>query len=115
MKKIILSVSTILGLFAAKLAWALENPNSGLFVDLPTGNTALGIVQFAIQNILLPLVGIISILFIIIGGFRYVSSAGNDEMAAAGKKTMVNAIIGLVIVIVSYTIVVVVFNSLGVT
>lgn len=74
-------------------------------------NTFAGLLTFIIQG-LLGIVGLLSILFIIIGGYKYVTSAGNEEAAESGKKTLVNAIIGLVIVILSYVIVAVVINAL---
>jgi hypothetical protein len=51
------------------------------------------------------LVGILAVLFIVIGGFRYITSGGNDAQAASGKKTMTWAVIGLIMVLVAYTII----------
>ncbi len=47
----------------------------------------------------------IAVLFLIIGGFWYITSAGNEETAEKGKNTAINAIIGIVIIILSYVIV----------
>lgn len=47
----------------------------------------------------------IAVLFVIIGGFWYVTSAGNEETAEKGRNTVVNAVIGIVIIILSYVIV----------
>lgn len=47
----------------------------------------------------------IAVLFLIIGGFWYITSAGNEETAEKGKGTAINAIIGIVIIILSYVIV----------
>lgn len=52
----------------------------------------------------------IAVLFLIIGGFWYITSAGNEETAEKGKSTAVNAIIGIVIIILSYVIVNVISN-----
>ncbi|MDE2311950.1 MAG: TrbC/VirB2 family protein [Patescibacteria group bacterium] len=52
----------------------------------------------------------IAVLFLIIGGFWYITSAGNEETAEKGKNTAINAIIGIVIIILSYVIVNVVAN-----
>ncbi len=52
----------------------------------------------------------IAVLFLIIGGFWYITSAGNEETAAKGKSTVINAIIGIVIIILSYVIINVVSN-----
>ncbi|OGE84459.1 MAG: hypothetical protein A2846_00960 [Candidatus Doudnabacteria bacterium RIFCSPHIGHO2_01_FULL_49_9] len=63
-------------------------------------------------DILLGIVGLVAVLFLIIGGFRYVTSAGNEETAEAGKKTVINAIIGIVIVILAFVIVRVVATAI---
>ena len=60
----------------------------------------------------LAVVGLIAVGFLIYGGFQYVTSAGNDESAEGAKKTIQNAIIGLVVVILSYIIVTVIANAL---
>ncbi len=56
------------------------------------------------------LAGIIAIVFIIIGGFYYITAAGNDSRAADGRKTLVNALIGLVLVVLAYLIVQIVYR-----
>lgn len=49
--------------------------------------------------------GTITVLFLIIGGFWYLTSAGNEEQAEKGKKTLINSVIGLVVIILAFTIV----------
>lgn len=49
--------------------------------------------------------GIVAVIFIIIGGYRYMTSAGSEEGAKKGRATLTNALIGLVIVIMAYAIV----------
>lgn len=51
------------------------------------------------------LVGILTVLFIVIGGFRYMTSAGDEKRAGSGKKTIQWALIGLVCVLFAYAIV----------
>lgn len=55
--------------------------------------------------ILLRLVGYVSVVFIIIGGFNYMTSAGSPDGIARAKKTIMNAVIGLVLSIASVAIV----------
>lgn len=74
-------------------------------------NSISGFITFVIQ-ILLFLSGGIAVLFVVIGGFQYILSAGNEENAKKGKQTVVNAIIGLVLIILSYVIITVITNSL---
>lgn len=46
----------------------------------------------------------VDVLFMIIGGFLYITSAGNEDRAKKGRTTVLNAIIGLVIIILAYVI-----------
>jgi len=66
-----------------------------------------------ILNVLLTVAGLIAVLFIIIGGFQYILSGANEELAERGKKTLQNAIIGIVIIILAYVIVNVINTALG--
>jgi hypothetical protein len=66
--------------------------------------TAAGAIKFAIDGTLI-LAGSIAVLFIMMGGFWYLTSGGNEETAEKGKKTLVNSIIGLVVIIMAYAIV----------
>lgn len=71
-----------------------------------------GVIQYYVE-LFLAIVGIIAVAFIVYGGFRYITSGGNDEVAESAKKTITNAIIGLVVIILSYIIVVVTMNALS--
>lgn len=51
------------------------------------------------------IVAYVTIFFLIKGGFNYLTSAGSSDGMAAAKKTIVNAIIGLVIAILSVSII----------
>jgi len=80
--------------------------------DLPYFCTAQGLILWVTER-LLWLAGSIAVIFLIVGGFRYLTSAGNEEAAEKGKKTLVTSIIGLVIIILSATIVRIVANTLS--
>lgn len=78
------------------------DPNSGI----PCGNnTDPNTFIKNIINIFLSVAFGLAVLFLIIGGFWYITSAGNEETAEKGKSTAINAIIGIVIIILSYVIV----------
>ena len=57
-----------------------------------------------IINIILSVLGLIATILIIIAGFQWMTSAGNEEKIAAAKKLMMAAIIGLVITLLAYAI-----------
>lgn len=50
-------------------------------------------------------VGLVSVIMIIFGGFRYITSAGDSTKITAAKNTIVYAVIGLVIVAIAQFIV----------
>ncbi len=58
------------------------------------------------------LIGSVALLFFIYGGIIFLISAGNSEKVEQGKKILIGAIIGLVIVFASYTITQFVFTAL---
>ncbi len=63
-----------------------------------------GILQTVI-NVFSIVIGAVSVIMIIIGGFRYVISGGDSSSTKAAKDTIMYAVIGLVVVIFAQTIV----------
>ena len=55
-----------------------------------------------ITNILLFVIGALSVLMLIIGGLRYVISGGNASAVTAAKNTILYAIVGLIIAFLAY-------------
>lgn len=49
--------------------------------------------------------GIIFVVLIILAGFSWMTSGGDDEKIAKAKKMIVNAIIGLILILSAYSIV----------
>jgi succinate dehydrogenase/fumarate reductase cytochrome b subunit len=77
-----------------------------------TGSGVASINNF-IMTIIGWLVGIafgVAVLFLIIGGFWYIISGGNEETAEKAKNTIINSIIGIIIIILSYVIISVIVN-----
>ncbi|MDQ3123972.1 MAG: pilin [bacterium] len=59
----------------------------------------------SIINIFTLVVGVVSVLMIIVGGFKYITSGGDSTNVSGAKNTILYAIIGLVIVALAQTIV----------
>ena len=81
---------------------------------VPQGADAGTKIDTTIQNVINLLsvaVGIAAVVMVIIGGFRYVTSAGNAETTKAAKNTILYALIGLVIVALAQLIVNFVLNK----
>ena len=80
-----------------------------------TNETSLTGFILRVINIALALAGLIAVLFLIIGGFRYITAGGNEEAAGSAKKIILNAVIGIIVIILSFVVVRVVSNTLTTT
>ncbi len=113
--------ATVGGLVVPVLAFAQNQVSDGLgniqgsFGFSSPLTTAQTPAQLATQiiNIMLLFAGIVAVFFIIIGGYRYLTAGGNSEQAESGRTSVVNAIIGVVIIILSYVIINVIVNLVG--
>jgi hypothetical protein len=77
----------------------------------PGGVANGNIIQIILQD-LFGVIGALSLLFLIIGGFRYVLSSGDPQNSAAAKGTIIYAIVGLLIAVVAESIVALVLGKL---
>lgn len=78
-------------------------------LDQAAGQAGLGTrdltsVISLVINTLLGLLGTAFIVFIIIGGFKWMTSGGNTQRVEDAKKTITSAATGLAIVLLSYAI-----------
>ena len=85
-------------------------PDNELFC--PTAFCDLQQMFLLIIRDFLQLLPIAAVLFIIIGGFQMVMSAGNEERLARAKRTVLWAVLGLIIGILSFSLVSMVQNFL---
>lgn len=104
MKKILQGITALGGLLFAQSVRAVSfyDPSSSLGLstaDLVT--TVTRIIQWV-----LGLLGLIAVIMIIIGGFRWMTAGGNEEKVEAAKKILTAAIIGLIIVLLAWAIVI---------
>lgn len=70
-----------------------------------SGNTSFSGIIKNVINILSILVGAVSVIMLIIGGFRYIISNGDANSTKAAKDTIMYALIGLIIVLFAQVIV----------
>lgn len=75
----------------------------GAYLGFPSGD--LGVIFARIARALFGLLGIIFLILVIWSGFTIMISGGNEERVTQAKRTFVNAVIGLVIILTSYSIV----------
>ena len=58
-----------------------------------------------VVNIFLYFVGAVAVIVVIWGGFQYITSSGDSQKATTAKNTIMYAVIGIVVVVMSYAIV----------
>lgn len=59
----------------------------------------------AVVNTILYIVGIVAVVMIIVGGFRYVVSNGDSAQISAAKSTITYAVVGLIVAAAAFAIV----------
>lgn len=70
-----------------------------------TGEAAVNNVIKAVVDTLSVVVGIVAVIMIVIGGFKYITSSGDSSNIQSAKNTILYAIVGLVIVALAQAIV----------
>ena len=58
-----------------------------------------------ITNVLLFLIGAVSVIMLIIGGIRYTISGGDSTAVTSAKNTILYAVIGIIVALLAYAIV----------
>ena len=66
-----------------------------------------------VVNIILWIVGILSVIMLVWGGIKYTTSAGDSNKVTSAKNTIIYAVIGLIIAILAYAIVNFVIEKIG--
>jgi hypothetical protein len=89
-----------------------NNP-SRRFFENPLGSGDLKAFVISTTQGFLGLVGVITILYIIINAFKFVTARGNEEQAKSARTGITWAIVGLITVILSYVIVVTLVNTIS--
>ena len=88
---------------------AQSNPN-----PLPQPHSSdLGPILQNVINWILGIAGLLAVLMLVIGGVRYVISAGNPTQTEGAKKTIIYALVGIVVIILAYVLVNTVIGLFG--
>lgn len=127
MKRLLLLASTCLVLFVGLVAAPLTA--SPAFADAKSdicngvggtgGGTcagsgpSIGSIVGSVINILSMVIGVISVIMVIIGGFMYVTSNGDSGKIANAKNTIIYALVGIVVVAFAQAIVFFVLHGVG--
>jgi TRAP-type C4-dicarboxylate transport system permease small subunit len=100
---------SIIGIVVVILSKTITN----LIHNKLAGQTLLKDVLQSFINTVLSVTFVVAVLFLIIGGYQYITSTGNPEAIQKAKNTILNSVIGLIVIILSYAIVRFVFGILG--
>ncbi|MBU1629627.1 pilin [Patescibacteria group bacterium] len=100
------------------LAAALALPMAALAQSLNANDLGVGAVESSIKlgsgdvretaariiNVALGFLGIIAVVIVLLGGFKYMISGGNEQKTEDAKKLIVSGIIGLAIILSAWAI-----------
>ena len=120
----LLSFGTILGTAAIALAAPLDIGGVGGTGGISGAGTGpaqagnfsdLGTTIQTIFNFVILLSGVIFIVLFLVGGVTYLTAAGNEEQTGKARKLLVDAVVGMVIVLASWALGSFVLKKLGVT
>lgn len=103
------------------LAQSVADPNSELQTGVAAIEQPLGLpatdIRLIIARIIraaLGLMGVVLVILVIYAGFLWMTAGGNEDQIARAKKFLMNATVGLVIILSAYAIVVFVMRLLGI-
>ena len=85
----------------------------GTPVPVGTARGDLATVILNLVNYVLAIVGVIALAYLVYGGFRYITSAGNEETIGEAKLIIFNAILGIVVIGVAAALVNFVIRGIG--
>lgn len=105
MKKILSLVLISIFCFSmcANVALALD---TGLQYSsiLDLGTRGLKAMVFTVINVILGFLGVLAIVIVLIGGFKWMTSGGSEEKIGEARQMIIAGIIGLAIVLAAYAI-----------
>jgi len=112
MKKLLTTVtgSIMYALPAVALAqYGINDTN----LNVNLGNKPLVETVSQIINVLLGLLGVVAVVIILMGGFKWMTAAGNEEKVGEAKKLLGAGIVGLVIILSAFAIASFVISNLA--
>ncbi len=110
-----LAGNAVIASAAVGRAFAANDTISG-GAEAAQGNTSAVPLTTQIQNItntMLFAIGVVAVIMLIVGGFRYIFSGGNSTSVNAAKDTILYAVIGIVVAILAFAIVNFILGQFG--
>ena len=113
MKKQLLSLFILLGALAPMGAFGQSADfGTDYLTGIGLGSQDIRVTVVNLIRVALGILGVIVMVIIIAGGFRWMTAGGNDDAIAQAKKIISAGITGLIIIIVAYALTTWVFNSI---
>ncbi len=111
----IVAIVSVFTVAPVQLAHAADDPNDATVEDdfgldplnelnVSQSKDSAQVVIVRIINLALTFLGLIAVILILWGGFKWMTAGGNDENVDAAKKIIIAAVIGLAIIISAYAI-----------
>ncbi len=94
------------------LLWGNEFNQNAVQGELGLGNRDPRAIVASVVRIILGFLGIVAVIIILLGGFKWMTAGGNEEKVGEARKLIVQGIIGLVIILAAFGIATFVINSL---
>ena len=94
------------------IAWATPGPIVPVETACTDAQCVVDMLQYII-NWVLAIAGALAMLMLIYGGIRYIYSTGDEKRLEGAKKTILYAIIGIIVITASYLLVSVAGSLLG--
>ncbi len=117
MKKLLASVGSAVAYALPATAFAQVYGNFGLnnFADETNLGTDIPLIETVarIINILLGFLGVLAVILVLLGGFKWMTAGGNEDKIAEAKKLMGAGLVGLVIILAAFAIASFVVNQLA--
>lgn len=99
-------------LLGATRVFALNTGLNEVEAELELGNRDIRETVASIINVLMGLLGIIAVVIILLGGFKWMTAGGDETKVGDAKKFIMQGIVGLVIVLSAWAIARFVVDSL---
>lgn len=108
----------LFALLAIPAAWASTAHgivSLGLETAAGTGLGTRDLKETIVQvlNVILGFLGIIAVIIILLGGFKWMTAMGGDDKIAEAKKLISAGIVGLVVILAAYAIAFYVVNTIS--
>jgi len=85
---------------------------SGINNTLGLGNKDPRMIAASVVKTALGFLGLIAVVIILLGGFKWMTAAGNEDKVEEARKLIIAGVIGMVIILSAYGLATFVINSL---